>query len=492
MKKITYLAEEEIKKKFKANISEIDLSDENITRILMVDDFDSLKIFDLSCNVIKKIEGLYLLVNLQKLHFGQNKIDKIEGLDTLANLQVLDLEYNNIKKIEGLTNLVHLKVLLFSYNSIQQMEGLDHLVSLQELNLSNNQIRKIEGLDRLVNLKILNLSRNMIGKIEGLDKLVNLERLYLANNKIRKLEGLDNLLNLQKVDLTVNQIEKIEGLHKLVNLQYLDLRENSIRKIEGLNTLVNLKTLKLSNNQISKLEGLVHLINLHELYLWDNKIIEINDPSQITTCIFLHTLCYDIDVYVHPVIIRFISHNKLKVDNLHIYTDSQNIHDNSINSNITESVKRLMIDIPLKEINQSEIINDPILTEQTKRLLLEFISDMDKHSILLLTFAQLFGIIWQVIQKHPDASTIKEILNQEMNDSICKCFTGRMNRLVNVLNGFDPRVVIKISDSDAISNIIILFQKKYSGSELKDVVHKELIDRGYTDEVIKEWIDFIE
>lgn len=427
MKKITYLAEEEIKKKFKADVNEIDLADENITRILMVEDFDSLKIFDLSCNAIKKIEGLYLLVNLQKLYLGQNQIGKIEELDTLANLQVLDLQYNDINKLEGLINLVHLKVLLFSYNSIQQMEGLNQLVSLQELNLSNNQIRKIEGLDRLINLKILNLSHNMIGKIEGLDKLVNLERLYLTNNKIRKLEGLESL----------------------VNMQILDLEYNKIR--------------------------------------------EINDPSQITSFIHLTNFYYDNDVIVHPVIVRFIDIQKLKSNKLHIYNDSQNIHDNSINRNITKSVNRLMKDVPLKEVDKSELLNDLVLTVETKQLLLDYIDHKEQHTILLLTFAELFGIVWQVIQNHPDGSSIKEVLNQEMTDSICKCFTGRMNRLVNVLNGFDPRVVINITDSDAIANVIIILQKKYTSvMELKDAVYKELTDHGYDEAIIKEWISYIE
>ena len=149
--------------------------------------------------------------------------------------------------------------------------------------------------------------------------------------------------------------------------------------------------------------------------------------------------------------------------------------------------------MPLIDVDKSELLNDPILTHQTKQLLLEYMSHSEEDSLLLLTFSELFSIVWQIIQKHPNASTIKKILNQEMNDSICKCFTGRMNRLVNVLNGFDERVVIKIADSDAIANVIIMLQKKYTNiMELKEAVHKELIGRGYEDAFIKDWIDFIE
>ena len=225
------------------------------------------------------------------------------------------------------------------------------------------------------------------------------------------------------------------------------------------------------------------------LYIFSNKITEMNDPSQIIPCINLINFKYDYNIIVQPVVIRFLNRNKLKNNKLHIFNDSQNINDNSINRNITESVNRLLKDVPLKEVDQTELLNDPILTKQTKQLLLEYMSHSEEHSLLFLSFAELFGIIWQIIKKHPDASTIKEVLNQEMNDSICKCFTGRMNRLVNVLNGFDSRVIIKIADSDAIANVIIMLQKKYTNiTELKEAVHKELIVRGYEDAFIKDWM----
>ena len=52
---------------------------------------------------------------------------------------------------------------------------------------------------------------------------------------------------------------------------------------------------------------------------------------------------------------------------------------------------------------------------------------------------------------------IKHILNQEMTDSICKCFTGRLVRTINCLNGFSSLVNIHIKDSEQIANIIFLF-----------------------------------
>ena len=62
-----------------------------------------------------------------------------------------------------------------------------------------------------------------------------------------------------------------------------------------------------------------------------------------------------------------------------------------------------------------------------------------------------------------------------------------------MLNGFDERIVINISDSHDVANVIIMLQKQYTNiTELKEAVKKEIIERGYDDPLIKDWIDFIE
>ena len=84
------------------------------------------------------------------------------------------------------------------------------------------------------------------------------------------------------------------------------------------------------------------------------------------------------------------------------------------------------------------------------------------------------------------------ILNQEMNDSICKCFTGRMTRLLNVLNGFFPDIEIQISNNEQISNIILILQSKFKDDLLKLKIKEELMERGYDHNIIDEWISFID
>ena len=90
---------------------------------------------------------------------------------------------------------------------------------------------------------------------------------------------------------------------------------------------------------------------------------------------------------------------------------------------------------------------------------------------------------------------IFKILDQELQDSLCKCYTGRMSRLINCLNGFDSIVNIQISDAEQIGQIISITKEsmtEYNTVKHKELVYKELHDRGYTDDVINEWIQYIE
>jgi hypothetical protein len=90
------------------------------------------------------------------------------------------------------------------------------------------------------------------------------------------------------------------------------------------------------------------------------------------------------------------------------------------------------------------------------------------------------------------------VLNIEMDESVCKCFTGRISRLVNCLNGFDPLVSINVSESEQISQIIILIRNQlYQTNSYSIIVHKQLVEErlkelNYSNDMIDVWIQNIE
>ncbi len=85
-----------------------------------------------------------------------------------------------------------------------------------------------------------------------------------------------------------------------------------------------------------------------------------------------------------------------------------------------------------------------------------------------------------------------------MSDSICKCFTGRISRLINCLNGFDSLVNIQIADNEQIAQIIEVVRKtlenenRYDINLHKQMVKNELVNRNYELNVIEEWTSNIE
>jgi hypothetical protein len=91
------------------------------------------------------------------------------------------------------------------------------------------------------------------------------------------------------------------------------------------------------------------------------------------------------------------------------------------------------------------------------------------------------------------------IMNTEMDDADCKCFTGKMSRLINCLNGYDSRVSITMADNEQIGNIIIIEKEKlevdsggYNIESHKDNVRLAMEERKYPLDIIEEWISYIE
>jgi len=438
------------------------------------------RVLDLSRNSLTEIKGLDALINFRKLYLYNNSLTEIKGLDALTNLQVLELSNNSLTEIKGLDALTNLQELSLSNNSLTEIKGLDALTNLQKLYLSNNSLTEIRGLDALTNLQELSLSRNSLTEIKGLDALTNLQKLYLYNNSLTEIKGLDALTNLQELDLSNNSLTEIKGLDALTNLQELDLSNNSLTEIKGIDALTNLQVLSLSNNSLTEIPiELLCLRRLTIFYYSDNPI-----------------------EFIPPIVQRFIDRiNRRNFNTNTIYNDRQNVHDSTIQKSIQTSIFKLL-KRPLGNTTIDSVFNqvmdDSVLTEKTKCLIGEYCTEPSVHSILQITFTDLFIAVWNTIQNSKYSQEIKRILNTELQDAECQCFTGRMSRLINCLNGFDPDIQIQIADKAQISNIVILVKERlesegnYSIENHRLQAQKELKERGYDQETIQEFIEYIE
>jgi hypothetical protein len=329
----------------------------------------------------------------------------------------------------------------------------------------------------LINLNKLSLSINNLKKLpKEIYTLINLKKLYLLQSDLTHIsKKISNLINLEELDISINHLKILPAeIGNLINLKELYLSENSITELpKEIGKLINLHRLIINKNNLTTIP--IEIINIQNLYFnYSNNPIE----------------------YIPPQVARYLKINKTTQK---IYKDNQSVHNHGIQEGITNSINYIM---SIKPIYKLENINDIIISNtlidnKTKAILLEYINCKEIHSILNITFEELLINILSFIDQHDAKVEIYKVLEQEMNDTICKCFTGRMSRLINCLNGFDDHIVIHISSNEQIGNIIILIKEKliaennYTIELHKDIVIKELNDRGYEKTIIEEWIEYI-
>jgi hypothetical protein len=218
--------------------------------------------------------------------------------------------------------------------------------------------------------------------------------------------------------------------------------------------------------------GIENLTNLMELYHFNNPID-----------------------HIPPNLLRRL--NRIK-NGQNIYADNQNVHNHRIQESIRESIQNILKIKPAIENLNNLILDDNILTKKTKEILMEYSEDTSIHTVLNITFEELLLYVFNRICLNEHKDEIKRILNVEMHESVCKCFTGRISRLINCLNGFDELVNIKIAGSEQISQIISLIQNKlikegnYSVELHKAQVKSSLKELDYDNDIINEWINYIE
>jgi len=477
-----------------STIIRITIVSENTNQLLdNICKFSNLQILYLyNLTEIKRLDNLNQLI---KLDLSYNKINEIKNIDSLINLQILALSNNQITEIKGLYKLANLKELHLSSNKITEIKSLENLVTLKELHLSSNKITEIKGLNKLESLEELHLCSNKITEIKGLVNLINLKILNLYNNKLTEITGLENLINLQILDLNNNEITEIKGLTKLASLEQLYLSNNKITKLKDISNLVNLQKIELYNNQLTEINEICNLISLQQIHLDNNEITEL--PLQLCNLRNINNIFYSNNPieYIPLPVQRLLDrlNNKINVNNM-VYDDKQNIHNHHIQNSFRTSLNNIFKDKQLLDLQtiKQQILENDILLEQTKREILNYCDDSNTmHTSLLITYSDLLIYVWSRIMKSNNKDDILQVLNQEISDGLCMCFTGRLTRLLNTLSGFYDDIELQISDSEQITNIIMALKNKFPDEQLIDAIRKELFDRQYNEFIINEWIDYI-
>ena len=425
-----------------------DVKYQDFIEIQQLPDYDTIVYINCSSNNLTSLPSK-LPESLQELYCPHNNLTELPS-KLPESLQELYCPHNNLTELPS--NIPEsLQKLYCSYNNLTELP-LKLPESLQELYCCHNKLTKLP-------LKLPEL----------------LQTLWCSNNKLTSLPS--NLPeSLQNLYCSYNNLSFEELPLKFPeSLQTLECYHNNLTELPS-NLPESLRVLYCSNNKITSLP-----INLHEL----------------RNLIFIDYSDNEIE-YIPPQTTRFL--NSLKNTGMtqpKLYNDRQNVHDHQIQESIRNSTNSVMADKPsitIEEMNE-EIVSNAVLTEVTKRLLMEYCGDESIHGVMGITFKELLLAVWSIIRDHKDGNEIIGIMNTEMTDSDCKCFTGKMSRLINCLNGYDDRVAITMAENDQIGNIIIIEKEKmgeYDVEKHKSNVKIAMEERGYGKETIEEWIGYIE
>jgi Leucine-rich repeat (LRR) protein len=414
----------------------------------------------------------------------------------------LDCSDNNLTSLKPVKKLKQLQILKCDGNNITSLEPVRHLKQLQRLDCSGNKITSLEPIKDLTQLQYLHCSYNQLTSLQPIKHLTQLRKIFCAANYIKSLEGIENLTQLQSLSCYSNQLTSLEGIENLIQLEKFWCMYNKLTSIKEIENLTQLNELNVSNNKLISLEGIENLTQLEQFLCCYNEIISL--PLEIINFRNLNYILY----HGNPIdntpiqVMRFINRIRQgELNNVNVYNDSQNIHNSSIQESVFDSIKRLTekvnVEFNLEQLT-AEILEDTVLN--CKERILEYMSNTDIHSLLLLNFSEILWLVWNVIKSF-DSETqveIKKRLDEEVEEAVCMCYTGRCNRLINCLNGFSDLVEIKIQDSSQIGNVIVVVKERLAGEERytieehKKIVKKELLERGYELDVINEWLEYIE
>ncbi|XP_013401506.2 leucine-rich repeat and coiled-coil domain-containing protein 1 [Lingula anatina] len=156
--------------------------------------YNNLKVLNLHCNFLRRIENLQLR-SLLHLDLSSNQIERIEGLDSLSNLRTLNLACNQITTVQGLDGLRALVKLNLSYNHITDISGFHRLqgrdYKLSHVELQGNRIQSVQ---------------HVIASLRG---CLNLRRFTLAQ------DGSDNpVCSWSSIMSAVPQLQILDGVNR--------------------------------------------------------------------------------------------------------------------------------------------------------------------------------------------------------------------------------------------------------------------------------------
>ncbi len=333
-------------------------------------------------------------------------------------------------------------------------------------------------------LKILNFSSCKLEKIPENIKL------------------LDDLEELRIMDCYINSIENLPK-----NIKFLNVSYNQIKEVNYDNLSESIVEFKITHNFLTETPP----------KLWINKTDysqnEIEDKKKIF-------IIFE-DIYQNVNLNRELERNRQQfIQNFNnIYNNPtqtnnilvnnyQTVHLSSINNSVSKSIKKILDDT--KDMVKNPLFKKDLFSKvygniiyrnlfyQHHLIFIELnLNDKSIHSIHKVTYGELLEKIWFLIEKHPERKNIYQRLKTEIGESIGYCFTGKINRLVNVMSGYLEGIKVGLSEEEEMQMLIQslikkLAEKKITKNDAKDELTQIFEQFNYDEKKRVSWFEALD
>lgn len=208
-----------------------------------------VEVLELNAMNLGAVDAVACCHRLSKLVLDGNMLRSLNGVEELPNLQTLSVQYNKLTSLEDLRGLPRLAVLNVSHNELKTLGTVPrNLVGLRAIIVTDNGLRALylHLYSKLEELTTIVASRNAIEEVAGADKLPRLRKLSLSQNSLRTLGALPGALT--ELRLNNNKLAVLPpSLEVCARLTLLDVGCNQLRTTEQLSSLSSLPSLRQLN-----------------------------------------------------------------------------------------------------------------------------------------------------------------------------------------------------------------------------------------------------
>jgi hypothetical protein len=243
-------------------------------------------------SLIKGLEPLTALINLDELNISNTPVVDLGPLKKSAHLRTLDISGTAVASLEPVRNLRQLEKLYLEGTEITDLEPLEQAENLGLLNIEHTGINSLDPLAGVKDLEIIwadqsGLTPEVVNRF--MDGNPGCEIIYMTDMLESWWAGVPpewKAIFLDALELT--DPPGREGLHQVMNLEELTIENNlDISDLEPLKMLSRLRMLQISETRISGLAPLKGASRLEKLICRKSPLSEIASIAALTSLRYL-------------------------------------------------------------------------------------------------------------------------------------------------------------------------------------------------------------